>query len=58
MIPNLVFILYTIGWAKTIQYGIESSEFMVAAAMLLPFLVLIIPLLLFGLHPPANFLAL
>jgi len=58
MIPNLIFILFTFGWALAVQYGIDSSDFIIPVVMVLPFLAIIVPLLLFGLRPPANFLAL
>lgn len=56
MIPNLIFILYLFGWAKVIQLGIEASDYIISAAMLLPFLAIIVPVLIFGLRLPPSYL--
>lgn len=58
MIPNFIFIGYVIGWAKALEYGIESSSYLISLVMVLPFLVIIIPVLLFGLRPSNGFLVL
>lgn len=58
MIPNIIFISYILIWAGAIKLNPFEPDYIIACAMVLPFVAVIFPVLLFGVGLPPGYLRL